>query len=71
MTAQQNTGLESVESIAFSADALRNYDSKAPENGEREKMRAAKMRALSREEIEELQRKNAHLMVNAYSPANR
>jgi len=53
---------------ALFADLLRNYDPEAPENAEREKMRASKMRALSREEIEELQRKNAHLMGNAYSP---
>jgi hypothetical protein len=70
MNTPQNTDRDSVESTALFADLLRNYDPEAPENAEREKMRASQMRALSREEIEELQRKNAHLMVNAYFPAN-
>lgn len=65
MNTPENTDRDPVESTALSADALRNYDPGAPENAEKEKMRAMQMRALSREELEELQRKNAHLMVNA------
>jgi hypothetical protein len=58
------------ESTALSDDAMRNYDPGAPENAEREKIRSAQMRSLSLEEIEDRQRKNAHLMVNAYSTVN-
>jgi hypothetical protein len=65
-----NTPKDTDGTLLKSADVMRNYDPEAPENAEREKIRSAQMRALSPEEIEALQRKNAHLMVNAYSPAN-
>lgn len=70
MNTPENTDRDSVESTALLADAMRNYDPEAPENAEIEAMRAQQMRALSQQEIKERQLANAHLMVNAYSPAN-
>lgn len=70
MNTPKTDGETLLKSIALLADAMRNYDPEAPENAEIEKMRAQQMRALSQDEIEERQRAQAHLMVNAYSPAN-